>query len=424
MNLEIFENYKAKWIQNSIAFAFILLTFASFYGLSLPFQERTMDAWESEQSNLINQFVFFSIFFLNVPAIFYRNNEIWKFITKERYLSLLIFYFIISFAWSDYSSISIKRSFQLFIMFITIVNTFIFLEEKFIYSSIKVIIIAYLIITYFVGFTVPEAIDPSFSTRPWRGITLQKNGLAQISFYIFILSLFFKDKRVRRNNINTDLLISIFSVFLIFLAQSSTVILALFFLLASSVLFKFDNLFNKIGIKKLLSILILLFFAIFIVFLSFFSGELLSFIPAIFGKDLTFTGRTFIWEYVINEIMKKPIIGYGYMTYWIMGSSRLDYILVNQSHNSYLEILLWGGILGFFLFIAFVFSYFKRAYILNNNTYLLSLAAILIIGFSEGILFQARTITTYILMFLYISLFKDFNKIKELNTTTINGSLY
>lgn len=407
MKLALSYNYgRAKWVQYSLFFAFAFLTFSSFFGLSLPFQEKTMEAWEQEQSNPINQLSYFIIFLLNLPVILFRYEEIWSFIKKEKWLGLLVFFFLISFTWSDYGFISFKRSFQLFVMYITLVNVWCFVDEEIIISTIQIILIVYVIITYLVSLTIPEAIDPSFNT--WRGLTLQKNGLGQISFYIFLLSILFSDNMKDKNYGMLNKIITVLAIVLIFLAQSSTVILALIFVFIASLIFKFEKIFLKIGINKILSILILIFIASIIVILTLYSNELLAIIPAIFGKDLTFTGRTLIWDYVIGEILKRPILGYGYMTYWIMGSSRLDIILVNQSHNSYLEILLWGGFTGFFLFVLYVFNSLKRAYLIKNDRFLISLISILIIGFSEGILFQARTITTYIIMFLYLFLFKEF----------------
>lgn len=399
-------NGRAWWVQNSLFIAFAFLTFSSFFGLNLPFQEKTMDAWEQEQSNPLNQFAYFFIFSLNLPVILFRYEEIWKFIRKEKWLGLLVLFFLLSFTWSDYGFISIKRSFQLFIMYITLINVWCFLNKKIIFLTIKIIVTIYIVITYLVSLTIPEAIDPSFNT--WRGLTLQKNGLAQISFYIFLLSIFFQSviKTTKYSWLNK--IITALAILLIFLAQSSTVILALFFVIIAFLIFNFEKIFLKIGINKIVSIMILLLIALIIAILTIFSNELLAIIPAIFGKDLTFTGRTLIWDYVIGEILKRPLLGYGYMTYWIMGSSRLDIILVNQSHNSYLEIILWGGFLGFLLFCLFVFNFLKRAYLIKNDKLLISLISILIIGFSEGILFQARTITTFIIMFLYLFLFKEF----------------
>ena len=55
-----------------------------------------------------------------------------------------------------------------------------------------------------------------------------------------------------------------------------------------------------------------------------FSSEIFGLIPGYFGKDMTLSGRVHIWEYVWTEIEKNLLLGYGFATYWIMGSSRID----------------------------------------------------------------------------------------------------
>lgn len=34
------------------------------------------------------------------------------------------------------------------------------------------------------------------------------------------------------------------------------------------------------------------------------------------GKDASLTGRTDVWEFVIDRIKDRPILGYGFGTFW------------------------------------------------------------------------------------------------------------
>lgn len=75
------------------------------------------------------------------------------------------------------------------------------------------------------------------------------------------------------------------------------------------------------------------------------------------GKDLTFTGRTYIWESVIGMIQQRPLLGYGYTAFWqglegpsVAVVSAVDWA-VPHSHNGYLDLCLDLGIVGLTLFV-------------------------------------------------------------------------
>lgn len=71
--------------------------------------------------------------------------------------------------------------------------------------------------------------------------------------------------------------------------------------------------------------------------------EMFSFvIEVILGRDLSFTGRTDLWDKVLQIIQKNPILGYGIQeTEEIM--SVLGYRWAYHAHNLILDILLDGG---------------------------------------------------------------------------------
>lgn len=84
---------------------------------------------------------------------------------------------------------------------------------------------------------------------------------------------------------------------------------------------------------------------------------------AVFGKDLTFSGRTELWTAVLDEIFQQPLLGYGYKGYWrgFLGPSAVIWAqfpwLPPHSHNALLDISLDLGLLGLLTFL-FSFSSF------------------------------------------------------------------
>lgn len=79
------------------------------------------------------------------------------------------------------------------------------------------------------------------------------------------------------------------------------------------------------------------------------------------GRDLTFTGRTYLWELMFNEIAKHPWLGTGYGGFWLGmegASGQVAYLVKwgypGQAHNGFIDILNEIGIIGFSLLTAFI----------------------------------------------------------------------
>jgi exopolysaccharide production protein ExoQ len=70
------------------------------------------------------------------------------------------------------------------------------------------------------------------------------------------------------------------------------------------------------------------------------------------GKDLTLTGRTQIWSAVMDSIVKRPLLGYGYQTFWLglEGESYRIILAVSwilaQAQNGFLDVVLEMGVVG------------------------------------------------------------------------------
>jgi exopolysaccharide production protein ExoQ len=81
-------------------------------------------------------------------------------------------------------------------------------------------------------------------------------------------------------------------------------------------------------------------------------------IANIFGKDLTFTGRTQLWSLGWDLVLQKPWLGYGYEALWSGHDSETAVIWrvliweAPNSHNSFLEIWLGLGLVGLSILLA------------------------------------------------------------------------
>ncbi len=76
-----------------------------------------------------------------------------------------------------------------------------------------------------------------------------------------------------------------------------------------------------------------------------------------FGKEDLFNGRTEIWNYGWSRFLDRPMIGWGWMSAWhslifIQPDEWARFFDMKYSHNSYLDVLLGGGIQGGVLFVS------------------------------------------------------------------------
>jgi O-antigen ligase len=82
-------------------------------------------------------------------------------------------------------------------------------------------------------------------------------------------------------------------------------------------------------------------------------------------RGATFTGRTDIWSFEVDEIAKRPWFGSGYSSFWsidpaVQPSLKSDgwfgvNTIINEGHNGYLDQLATGGVVGLLgsLFVLF-----------------------------------------------------------------------
>ena len=397
-------------LESAATFNFFILAFFTFMGTSLPFQERLVDAYEAETTNIINQLVYIFLFISSGVLILQNPKNTFSFIRKEKYLSLFILFCLISFLWSNYSLISFKRSFQLFITFITILNAVLYIRSDYLVISLKIVSYLYIIITFFSGLLIPQAIDPIFGS--WRGIELHKNLLGHTSLMIFTLGVYFFYESKNKFSKYNSLLLMVLSTLAIILSGSSTNMIGFIIVILILFVTNIDKHFSSLGVGRLFSNLIIITIILASIILSIYSEEILSFIPGLFGKDLSFTGRDLIWAYIWTEVQKKFWIGYGYGSYWIMGAPVIDLFKsyvgwrVNEAHNGFLEIILQTGIIGFTFFVSIIGSFLHKIIKTGFTVALLALVSIAIVNFSESFIFQPRSPSTLEFMLFYLLISK------------------
>jgi exopolysaccharide production protein ExoQ len=93
---------------------------------------------------------------------------------------------------------------------------------------------------------------------------------------------------------------------------------------------------------------------------SFLSDQFVDVLGAM-GKDVTLTGRTYLWNYAAVSIAENPILGVGYQAYWQIGNPGAEdlwrYTGITGKfgihfHNLYLQIAVDLGLVGLFILVA------------------------------------------------------------------------
>ena len=149
-------------------------------------------------------------------------------------------------------------------------------------------------------------------------------------------------------------------------------------------------------IKKYIVVALSLFIGI--VFLRF--QNIFSFIiEGWLKKDLTFTGRTYIWDTFISEIKKSILIGHG-----IVDSKYLIQTLnAGHAHNYFLQILYQGGLVTFSMFLGFFFSAIKKVQNCKEKKYV----GIVIFVYLISFIFEAYSLTNMFIIVLLIAYYYE-----------------
>jgi hypothetical protein len=397
-----------------------LLIYITFFTTKIPFDPSNYgDIFAEETTDIKNQVVYLFLFFSSLVILSKRFDKILSLIRSEKYLSLFVLVCLLSALWSDYSLLSIKRSFQLFVIFLVIIEALVNIEPNVLMRQLKIVVSIYLFFNLFACRFIPAATDPMFGT--WRGIEVQKNHLAQTSIYCLLSAVIFLSTDKKRLEKLYDSTLILISILLIYMTRSSTAILVLAMIFFIGLIFQLESIFSKFGFGRSLVGLIFLFILSFSLIFLFFSSEIFSLIPGYFGKDMTLSGRDDIWKFAWNDIEKKILLGYGFATYWIMGHPRLEIFAdlfegfkVNQAHNGFIEIMLQLGVVGTVFFLFLIAAYISRMFKVNSNLAILVLVAILTLNYTESALFKVGFgVTTFYFMAAYVAVSVFRFKIKE-----------
>ena len=124
---------------------------------------------------------------------------------------------------------------------------------------------------------------------------------------------------------------------------------------------------------------------------------------ALLGRDASLTGRTDIWIALLDFIKQRPLLGYGYGSFWAIDSNPGNWVRETlqwdapTAHNGWLEITLALGLVGLVLLVLDFLLSLGRALLASVNTWtglfaLAFLVQFFVFSLSESASFQQNSI--------------------------------
>ena len=226
----------------------------------------------------------------------------------------------------------------------------------------------------------------------WHGFFIHKNVMAPFLIFAIVLVLNFEHDRTRR-----AVSLAVMAILLVG-SDSATGWSAALFVAALFVWFRF---LHRTGVGRRSTAYVVSSMAVALVGVMGAAASL-SVLTNAAGKDLTFSGRTFIWNGVLNAIQERPILGYGVGgVFWDQSSEITRSIWrdvgfhIPHSHSGTLDVWLNYGLVGVVLFgILYISGVAKGIRLFRRRPqtaeWLLTLLAVqLLMGLSENVFLGA-----------------------------------
>jgi O-antigen ligase len=321
-----------------------------------------------DEGSPVDALFFFFLIMAGIHVLHRRRVNLGEFIRNNRWVTIYLAYCFVAILWSDIPLVALKRWIKLFGQPVMVL---VLLTEPDPMESLARLLkrLAYVWVPVSILFTryfpdLGRAFDGWTGSPMNTGITTNKNILG---CDCFILGLFFvwHFLRVRRwepgvarkNEMYLCVAFFLLTGWALHMAHSSTSNGALLLGMALMLVVGFDF----VDRRRISSYLV-------IVLAVCVSAELMFGIHKLaltfLGRDSTLTGRTEVWHMLLNWDI-NPLLGVGFESFWQeTRMAQIKFILpglvINESHNGYLETYINLGALGVGVTLAMLLAtYFK-----------------------------------------------------------------
>ncbi len=315
---------------------------------------RVVEMGNEAARNLPDQMFFFFVIVGSFVVASFRGLKWNKLFAANAAILLFYLYFAVSIFWSGDPTGSLKRLIKDFGMLFVIGVIF---SEKdplqamravYVRCAFVLLPLSVVFIRYFPDYARAYSVAGDIMVT---GVTTQKNSLGEI---VLIFTLFLvwdyletrpEGEKLRWNQIPWDrVILLLMGGWLLHLSESKTglicTLVGVFLIVRRGWLV--SKTINRVVLAGALSLPFLLFFS------QQFTSIIAPLIGAL-GRNMTFTGRTDIWEHITSKTV-NPLIGAGYWNFWGgeggYAISQAMNTIVPNAHNGYMDIYLDGGIVG------------------------------------------------------------------------------
>lgn len=314
----------------------------------------------------VDQIFFFSVVVACLIIAVFRQVQWGKLFAANVPLLLFYLYFATSISWSEDPVGSAKRLFKDFGMLFVISVIF---SEKNPLQAVRAVYVRCACVLFPLSAVCIRwfpKIARSFANNGdvmYTGVTTQKNTLGEI---VLVFGLFLVwdcletwPGKGKWSRLPWDrLLLLAIGFWLLHMCQSKTALGCL--LIGTALILRkgwlASRTFSRIALLLALSLPYVLFVA------QQYSSLLEPIVEAM-GRNMTFTGRTDIWQH-INLTTVNPLIGAGYYNFWGgsggMKVNQVMHEIIPNAHDGYVDMYLDGGMIGLFLLFSMLVAYGRR----------------------------------------------------------------
>jgi O-antigen ligase len=318
------------------------------------------------EGSALDRAVYLSLIAASLVIVIRRRFDWTGFIKQNAWLAAFLCFALISVTWSDYPLVAFKRWIRDLGVFLAI---FVVISSPHPLESASWVLrrVFYLLIPLSVVFVkyfphLAREYDHWTGAGYFVGVATSKNMLGVLCM---VSTLFFlwdtlarwprRDQPRRPAALIVNGVFIAMSVWLLSIADSATSTLCL--LLGSLIVLmaRVQTVRNR---PIILAILIPSGIAVYALLQFALGVDLIALVSQAFGRTPDLTGRTAIWNAVLNA-GANPIFGAGYETFWL--GPRLEWlwsqaVRVNTAHNGYLDVYLNLGAIGLTLMVGFLCS--------------------------------------------------------------------
>ena len=192
--------------------------------------------------------------------------------------------------------------------------------------------------------------------KGYPGFFLGKNYLGEFSGIVFLLALHetFQSGLRRASGI----VVVAIAIFLLFISNSKT---AFGLALAVPLLAALTLFVRKV--TRISTAVILLSIPLLYLMLSSLSNFSIERISSMLFGDSSLTGRTVIWDFANYEIAHRPLLGWGYQSFWLAGPGAPSIVdapswvkTMPDGHNGYVDTKLELGYVGLVFLLVFIIA--------------------------------------------------------------------